>query len=57
MTRKPNEYKNPEILQIGTAQDFILGEKVIPFLDLLLDWPLWYRTDTFGLYDEDESPD
>ena len=57
MTRKPNEYRTPEILEIGSAQDIILGEKVLYFLNTIVELPYFRRPDTFALYDDYESPD
>jgi hypothetical protein len=52
MTRKLNEYETPEVLDLGAAQEIILCEKIVPFLDLLLEWPLFYRIETFDWCDE-----
>jgi len=54
MNTKANEYKSSDVLRIAEAQDFILGEKVLPFLDFNIEWPFWYRPEAYGLYEEDE---
>ncbi len=47
-----NEYEASEIVEVGKAEEMILGDKQDPFADTTSDPPIYLRPVSFADYDE-----